>query len=184
MKYSSIVEALTEVRLDRAGDHVAAGVGHQAAHAGDLAHLHHVPSGAGSHHHVDRVELLLLEGGLHGGAHLVGGVGPDLHLLLAPLAVGDDAPAELLLDLVGLAPRSRRGSRPLLRRGAHVVDRHGETRRDAKRKQRSFSASSDSATVGLVVLVRETVDDLAHVLLLDRVVEVAEVRCSPRAAPR
>ena len=32
----------------------------------------------------------------------VGGVGPDAHLLLAPLAVGDDAPAELVLDLVGL----------------------------------------------------------------------------------
>ena len=55
------LEALTEVRLDRAGDHVAAGVGHQAAHAGDLADLHHVPAGTRADHHVDGVELLGLE---------------------------------------------------------------------------------------------------------------------------
>ena len=54
-------QALTEVRLDRAGDHVATGVGHQAAHAGDLADLHHVPSGTRADHHVDGVELLGLE---------------------------------------------------------------------------------------------------------------------------
>ena len=39
---------------------------------------------------------------LHRLPHLVGGVGPDLHLLLAPLTVGDDALPELVLDLVGL----------------------------------------------------------------------------------
>ena len=55
------LEAFTEVRLDRAGDHVAAGVGHQAAHAGDLADLHHVPAGARAHHHLDGVEVLCLE---------------------------------------------------------------------------------------------------------------------------
>src|SRR4029078_10420087 len=39
-------QTLTEVRLDGAGDHVTARVGHQATHAGDLPDLHHVPSGA------------------------------------------------------------------------------------------------------------------------------------------
>ena len=52
------VEALTEVRLDRAGDHVTTGVGHQATHAGDLADLHHVAASTRAHHHLDGVELL------------------------------------------------------------------------------------------------------------------------------
>src|SRR3546814_488124 len=94
-------EPLAEVALDGTRDHVATGVGHQAAHARDLADLHHVPSGTGADHHVDGVELLGGESRLHRLPHAVGGVGPDLHLLLAPLAVGDDALAELLLDLVG-----------------------------------------------------------------------------------
>ena len=118
-------QALTEVRLDRPGDHVATGVGHQAAHAGDLADLHHVPSGTGADHHLDGVELLGLERLLHVLADLVGGRGPDLDLLLAPLAVGDDALAELVLDLLGplLVLLEDAG---LLGRRLDVVDRDGE----------------------------------------------------------
>ena len=52
------LEALTEVLLDRARDHVTTRVGHEAAHAGDLAHLRHVPASTGADHHVDRVEAL------------------------------------------------------------------------------------------------------------------------------
>src|SRR6266498_2611438 len=92
------LEALTEVGLDRPRDHVAAGVGHQAAHARDLADLHHVPSGARTHHHVDRVEVKRPEALLHGLPNLLGGLGPDADLLVPALAVGDDAPAELRLD--------------------------------------------------------------------------------------
>ena len=96
-------QALTEVRLDRARDDLTTRVGHETAHTGDLAHLHDVASGTRADHHVDRVELLLGHLGLHGLTDPVGRVGPDLDLLLAPLVVGDDAPVELLLDLVGLA---------------------------------------------------------------------------------
>ena len=42
--------------------------------------------------------------------HLLGGVGPDADLLLAALAVGDDAAAELVLDLLRLLLVTRRGS--------------------------------------------------------------------------
>ena len=66
-------QALTEVGLDRPGDHVAPGVGHEAAHAGDLADLHHVPAGTRAHHHVDGVELVLLQLALHRVTHLFGG---------------------------------------------------------------------------------------------------------------
>ena len=103
-------QALAEVRLDRPGDHVASGVGHEAAHAGDLADLHHVPSGAGADHHVDGVERLGLEELLHRLAHLLGGLGPDLHFLLAPLTVGDDALAEVAPPASRPASRARRGS--------------------------------------------------------------------------
>ena len=51
-------EALTEVRLDRARDDLTTRVGHQATHAGDLAHLHDVAAGARADHHLDGVELL------------------------------------------------------------------------------------------------------------------------------
>ncbi len=120
-------QALTGVRLDRPGDHVAARVGHQATHAGDLADLHHVPSGTGADHHVDGVELLGREERLHGLAHLLGGLGPDLHFLLAPLAVGDDAPAEVLLLLLGLLLVVGQDCL-LLRRRLHVVDGDGQAR--------------------------------------------------------
>jgi len=120
-------ETLTEVRLDRARNHVTTRVGHEAAHGTDLAHLRHVSSGARVDHHLDRVEPLLLELGDHCRLHLGGGIGPDAHLLLATLPVGDDAAAELLLDLVGLllvvVEECSLGDRC-----PDVVDRHRQTR--------------------------------------------------------
>ena len=91
-------QALAEVRLDRARDDLALRVGHQAAHAGELADLHDVPSGARVGHHVDRVRRREL--GLHGVLDLVGRLGPDLDQLLAALVVGDDALAVLRLHLL------------------------------------------------------------------------------------
>ena len=96
-------QALTEVRLDRPRDDLTTRVGHQATHTGDLTHLHDVSSGTRADHHVDRVERRCASIVLHGLRHLVGGVGPDLDLLLAPLVVGDDAAVVLALDLGGLA---------------------------------------------------------------------------------
>ena len=88
-------QAFSERGEDRSGDHLASRVGHQALHAGDLAHLLRVTSGAGVDHHVERVEGDGVEGVLHGLPDLGVGRGPDLDLLLAPLVVGDDAPLEL-----------------------------------------------------------------------------------------
>ena len=114
-------EALTEVRLDRPGDDLAPGVGHQTPHTGDLADLHDVPSGTGADHHVDGVELLGRHRPLHGLPDLVGGLRPDLDLLLAPLVVGDDALAELLLDLLRFLLEAVEDL-GLVGRGADVVD--------------------------------------------------------------
>ena len=166
-------EPLTEVALDGSRDHVASGVGHQAAHAGDLADLHHVPSGTGAHHHVDGVELLGGETPLHRLPHLVGGVGPDLHLLLAPLTVGDDALPELLLDLVGFLLVVVEDP-ALLGRGRDVVDGDGEAGPGGEAEAQVLDAVEAGGHLGLGVVVGQPVDDLAHLLLLHRLGDVAE----------
>ena len=166
-------EPLAEVALDGSRDHVASGVGHQAAHAGDLADLHHVPSGTGAHHHVDGVELLGGETPLHRLPHLVGGVGPDLHLLLAPLTVGDDALPELLLDLVGFLLVVVEDP-PLLGGRRDVVDRDGEAGPGREAEAQVLDAVEAGGHLGLGVVVGQPVDDLAHLLLLHRLGDVAE----------
>src|SRR3954463_10419363 len=90
-------QTLPEVGLDRPRDDLALRVGHQTAHTGDLADLHHVAAGAGVDHDPDRV------GGRevvhHGLADLGAGAGPDLDQLATTLGVGDDTALVLLLDL-------------------------------------------------------------------------------------
>ena len=120
-------QALAEGGLDRAGDHLAARVGHEALHAGDLAHLLRVTAGAGVHHHVERVEGDRGERLLHRPPDLGVRRGPDLDLLLAALVVGDDAAAELGLGLLGLLLVAVEDLL-LVRRRLHVVDRDREPR--------------------------------------------------------
>ena len=105
-------QAFTEVALDRARDDLTRRVGDETTHTGDLTHLHDVSSGTRADHHVDRVELRRLQQVLHGLRHLVGGVGPDLDLLLAPLVVGDDAAVVLALDLGRFALELLEQTRP------------------------------------------------------------------------
>ena len=106
------VQTFTEVGLDRARDDLAARVRDQTAHTGDLTNLHDVSTSTRTDHHVDRVERRLRQHVLHGPRHLVGGVGPDLDLLLAPLVVGDDAAFELALDLGRFALELLEQTRP------------------------------------------------------------------------
>src|SRR2546422_7518462 len=118
-------EAFTEVRRDRRLDDLARRLGHEAAHAGELADLLLAAPGAGVGHHVDRVELAALLAAFELAEHLLrdelGGVRPDVDDLVVALAVGDDAVLVLLLDLLHLL--ARRGDLPLLRRrDVHVVD--------------------------------------------------------------
>ena len=54
------VQAFAEVRRDRRLDDRAVRLGHQAAHAGELADLRRAAARAGVGHHEDRVERLLL----------------------------------------------------------------------------------------------------------------------------
>src|SRR3989449_675952 len=123
-------EAFAEVRRDRRLDDLARGLGHETAHAGQLADLLLAAPRAGVGHHVDRVELAALLAALELAEHLLrdelGGVRPDVDDLVVALAVGDDAVLILLLDLVDLLARLR--DEPLLRRrDVHVVDADRQT---------------------------------------------------------
>ncbi len=133
-------QAFLEVRDDRRLDDLARRLGHQAAHAGELAHLGRRAAGAGVAHHVDRVHRLLAAvvvelDGLDAGHHLVGdllrALGPGVDHLVVLLALGDQAVIVLLLvflgERLGLGRRSgpcRPGSpcrpcRTRCRRGRH-----------------------------------------------------------------
>ena len=96
-------QPLAEVGANRRLDDFARRLGHQAAHAGQLADLLLAAAGAGVGHDVDRVERPALAVELlHLGEHLVGDllghVRPDGDDLVLALAVGDRALEVLLLD--------------------------------------------------------------------------------------
>ena len=99
-------EALAEVGENGLFDDVAAGFGHEAAHAGELADLLAVAAGAGIHHERDGVvfelAMVVLQGVQHDVGDLVGATGPDINDLVVTLAGGDDAFAVLLFDLGNL----------------------------------------------------------------------------------
>jgi hypothetical protein len=90
-------QALDEVGLDRPLDDLALRVGHQAAHAGQLADLLERAARARVGHHEDRVQLVeVLD---HRVGDLVGAGVPALDDGLVALLLGDQAGVVLLLDL-------------------------------------------------------------------------------------
>ena len=114
MKYWSTDRPLAEVRGDGRLDDLARGLGHEAAHAGQLADLLRRTTRARVGHDVDRVERRaapLLAGlvvdellGADLAHHLFGDLlrdlRPDVDDLVVALAVGDETLGVLLLDLL------------------------------------------------------------------------------------
>ena len=140
------VQAFAEVRGDRRLDDRAVGLGHQAAHAGQLADLRLRTTRAGVGHDVDRVHRLLVDGLALGVGHLLGadrihhrlghalvGARPDVDHLVVALARGDQARLVLLLDLQHLGLGLGEDALLLVRDG-HVVDadRHAGAGREAE----------------------------------------------------
>ena len=167
-------QALAEVGLDRPRDHVTTRVGHEATHAGDLADLHHVPAGTGLDHHVDRVGRVRLERLDHHLGHLRGGRVPDLDLLLAALTVGDDAPTELGLDLLGVLLVALQDL-DLLGRGLDVVDGHGEARAAGVLEADVLQVVEASGHHHLGIVARQVVDDEAEFPLADLLVHEGDL---------
>ena len=140
-------EALAEVGGDRRLDDLARGLGHEAAHAGELADLLLGAAGAGVGHDVDRVELVAdLVGLLHLAEHLVGdGLGrpvPDVDDLVVALTGGDDARAALAPRPRGLPCGRRRGSSSFLAGMTMSSTPIEMPARVAAAKPRSFRSSS------------------------------------------
>src|SRR5213076_396674 len=83
-------EALAEVRENRLLNDVARGLGHEAAHTGELPDLLTITARAGVHHQGNGIVLLLalvvLEGAQHDVGNLVGAMGPDINDLVVALA--------------------------------------------------------------------------------------------------
>ena len=169
-------EPLTERGDDRARDHLTARVRDEALHAGDLAHLLGVPTGAGVDHHVERVELDRGERLLHRPTDLGVRRGPDLDLLLAPLVVGDDAALELRLGLFRFLFVAVQ-DRGLLGRRLHVVDRDRQPGLRRVEEAELLDLVQALGDDGLVVVRRELLDDRADRgrTLADDVIHEAEV---------
>ncbi len=102
------LQAFAEVGLDGRLDDLARGLGHEAAHAAELAHLVDRATGARLDHAVDRVDvelavaLVAAQRVHHAGADPLAGGGPAVDDLEVALALGDDALAQVGLDLVDL----------------------------------------------------------------------------------
>ena len=116
-------QAFAEVRLDRTVDDVAVRVGHQAAHAGELADLLDVASSARGGHHVDGIQAV--EVGVHRVADFFVGIRPDVDGLTMALFIAHQAHLVIFVDGRDLGFGARQDLF-LVRRDRGVVDGHGD----------------------------------------------------------
>src|SRR6185436_1083961 len=172
-------EAFAEVRGDGRLDDFARRLGHQSAHAGELAHLLFTASGAGVGHHEDGVELAALGfDAAHVGEHLVRhvfrGAVPDVDDLVVALTVGDGAVEALALDLEhGLA----RALDDLLlaRRNDHVVDADGDAGLRRVEEAEVLEAVEHLDGLGVAVVDEAVVDEILQTLLLEESVDIRDL---------
>ena len=180
------VQAFAEVGGDRRLDDRAVGLGHQAAHAGQLSNLSRGAARAGVGHHVDRVERLLLhllavavldlfraELLHHHLADLLAAARPDVDHLVVALAGGHQARGVLVLDLLHLA-LGLLDQLLLLRRDRHVVhaERDAGARGDAE--ARLHQLVGEDHRLAQPAQAEADVDQLRDLLLLERLVEQLE----------
>jgi hypothetical protein len=180
------VQAFAEVRRDRRLDDRAVGLGHQAAHAGQLADLRRGTARARVGHHVDGVERLLVDFlavavddlllgqlGHHDLADLVAGLAPDVDDLVVALAGGHQARDVLLLDLLDFLLGAL-DQAVLLLGHQHVVD--GDRDAGARGQPEAALQQLVGEDHGLLqaALAEADVDQARDLLLLQRLVDVAE----------
>ena len=166
-------EAFFEVRDDRSLDDLARGLGHQAAHGGELAHLGWRTARARMRHHVDRVDRLVATRVvlLHGrNAHhhlfgeLVRALGPGVDHLVVLLALRDEAVVVLLLVFLG--QRLRRADDGFLRfRHDHVVLAEGNAGLEGFAESQSHDAIAEDHRLLLSAIAVDGVDHRRDFLL-------------------
>ena len=155
-------QALAEVGLDGDLDGAAGGVGHQAAHTGQLADLLHRAAGAGGRHHVDGVELLQIV--LQGLGHIFGGLLPLLDNGAVALVIGHKAHLILILNIHDALFRVL-DQLVLLGRHGHVVDGDGNGAPGGVLVAGGLDVVQHLAGHGKAVLPDGAVNDLAQLLL-------------------
>ena len=172
-------QPFAEVRGDRPLDDFARRLGHQTAHAGELFHLLAIAARAGIDHEEDRVQflaaLVMLEGAEHDVGDFVAGVGPDVDDLVVALAIGDDAFAVLLLDLLDLLVGVRELELFLLRND-HVGDADGDAGLGRFREAEFLQAIERLDRALLAGHLIATPDNVAELLLAGGFVEETRVR--------
>ena len=180
------VQAFAEVRGNRRLDDRAIGLGHQAAHAGELADLRRRAPGAGVGHHVDGIEGFLLHflavavGGFllgqlghHHLGHVVRGLAPDVDHLVVPLAGRHQARGVLLLDFLHLGFGAA-DDVLLLRGHQHVFDRNRNARTRGQAETILQQLVGKYHGFLQAAFAEAAVDQLGNFLLLQRLVEDTE----------
>ena len=166
-------QTFAEVCLDRDLDRLTGGVGHQAAHTGQLTDLLHRTTGAGVRHHEDgvvAVHVLLQSVG-----DVRGGLFPLLDDGAVALVLGHEAHLELVFNvddaLLGLGNEG-----VLCRRNGHIRNGDTDGRTGGELVARGLDVIEHFGRDGEVVQLDRAVDDLAEQLLAadlgDLVVEV------------
>ena len=162
-------QALTEVGLDGNLDGTAGGIGHQAAHAGQLADLSHGAAGSGVGHHENGI--VLVHGLLEGVGHVLGGFFPGGHGEAVTLLVGNQAPAVLLVDaddlLLGVADELI-----LLGGDGHIRDGHGEGAHGGVVVAQVLDGVQHTGGGGEAVFADALVDNFAQLLLAHHKVDL------------
>ena len=157
-------QAFAVVRLDRQFDRTSGRIGDEPAHAGELSHLAVITAGAGLGHHGEGVEFL--HALLHGFAHFVGRLGPDLDDFLISFRVGDEAAAEEILDSFYFGVFLRDDLVLIFRHG-DVIDADGNAGDESVMESQRLDAVQEVARRLEAELAEAVVHELAHLLLVD-----------------
>ena len=175
-------QAFLEVRDDRALDDLAGGLGHQAAHGGELLHLLRRTARARMRHHVDRVDrhvaavLVLLhrrDADHHLLGELVRALHPGVDDLVVFLALGDEAVVVLLLIFLGGGARLRDDT--LLRlRHDHVVLAEGDAGLEGLAEAQRHDAVAENDRLLLTAVAVDGVDHVRDFLLGHQLVDDVE----------
>ena len=157
-------EAFTEVCLNRQFYGFTGCIGDEAAHAGQLADLVIITTGAGLGHHGQRVELH--HGTLHGSAHFIGLLTPYIDDPAVSFIVGHEAAAEEPFNLFNL--RIAVGQDLILfRRYSDVVNADGNTGNQGVMEAQGLYGVQEVTGSFEAQFLEAVVDELAHLLLAD-----------------
>src|SRR5699024_1550099 len=162
-------ETFTEIGLNRPRNDFTLRIGHQAAHRGDLAHLHHIAASTRIDHHEDRI--VLVEALLHFGGDFAGGLRPDLNEFLTAFVFGDQTPVELRLHLGGLILVIGQDLGFGFRRD-HIADRDRDTRSRSPVKSAVHEIIQGDGDVYLGIPFGQRIDDDAQLLFADLLIDV------------